>query len=209
MNGVNQEFSVIGFGKTIENRRANQAQQGGWLKSLYHPKALKLLDARSIAVMQAAYDAVLESGMNFTTASPRRGISLSVDSPNFEQEDFRYAFTQNNRATVIKQLAEHLNPLWLLSQLPNIPASHLAIQYKCQGPVFTCSGGEGQQAIEAALDTLENDEADTMFVGSCAEQSWMFLITTLENTLALKLPTQLNFTRQTLSVLLLKKDETL
>lgn len=207
MNKQNQEFSVIGTGKAQKNCLATEAEQGDWLKHLYHPKAVKLLDQRTCSVMQAAYDAGVESGLDFMTASLRRGISLSVQAPGVEPEDFHYAFAQKNNASPAKKLVDHLNPLWVLGQLPNIPASHLAIQYNCQGPVLTCSSGDGQQGIETALDVLENDEADFMLVGACAEHSWMLIITPLEKTLELNRPTKLNFTRKTLSLLCQKIGE--
>ncbi len=61
-------------------------------------------------------------------------------------------------------------PLWLLRQLPNMPACHVSIEFDARGPnnTITCRDASPLLALAEAVRTIERDAADAMIVGSCS-----------------------------------------
>lgn len=61
-------------------------------------------------------------------------------------------------------------PLWLLKQLPNMPACHVAIEHDAQGPNNTITSCESSAllALSEAVRVIERDAADVMIVGACS-----------------------------------------
>jgi len=149
-----------------------------WSDRLYQRKALKVIDTRGRLALKAAWQAVEQATLDYSKPSFRRGISLAVGSATMGEEDLRQAFQDGDDLPLVEKLNQHLNPLWILGRLPNIPASHLAIQFKCQGPVLTCL--TVRQALSDALDILENNEADCLLVGVSDRTSTILILATLE-----------------------------
>lgn len=60
-------------------------------------------------------------------------------------------------------------PLWLLKQLPNMPACHVAIDHDARGPNNTITSREASAllALSEAVYTIQRDSADCMIVGAC------------------------------------------
>jgi len=61
-----------------------------------------------------------------------------------------------------------MNPLWMLSYLPNMPASHIAIFNDLRGPnnSLTMREASGLLAIREAVQTIERGHADRMIAGA-------------------------------------------
>ena len=61
-----------------------------------------------------------------------------------------------------------MNPLWMLSYLPNMPASHIAIFNDLRGPnnSLTMREASGLMAIREAVQTIERGHADRMIAGA-------------------------------------------
>jgi 3-oxoacyl-[acyl-carrier-protein] synthase II len=60
-----------------------------------------------------------------------------------------------------------MNPLWMLSYLPNMPASHIAIFNDLRGPnnSLTMREAAGLMSIREAVQTIERGHADRMVAG--------------------------------------------
>jgi 3-oxoacyl-[acyl-carrier-protein] synthase II len=62
----------------------------------------------------------------------------------------------------------HVNPLWLLKYLPNMPASHVAIYNDLRGPnnSITLREASSGAAVGEAFSTIQRGHADILIVGS-------------------------------------------
>lgn len=60
-------------------------------------------------------------------------------------------------------------PLWLLRQLPNMPACHVSIEYNARGPNNTITSRDSSAilALNEAICCIERGAADAMIVGAC------------------------------------------
>src|SRR4029077_3154271 len=60
-------------------------------------------------------------------------------------------------------------PLWLLPQLPNMPACHVSIEHDARGPNNTTTSREASPllALSEAVHTIQRGAADCMIVGAC------------------------------------------
>lgn len=61
-------------------------------------------------------------------------------------------------------------PLWLLRQLPNMPACHISIDHNAAGPnnTITCRDASALLALGEAVRAIEAGRADAMIVGACS-----------------------------------------
>jgi 3-oxoacyl-[acyl-carrier-protein] synthase II len=61
-------------------------------------------------------------------------------------------------------------PLWLLKQLPNMPACHISIDHQAAGPnnTITCRDASALLALAEAVRVIESGRADAMIVGACS-----------------------------------------
>ena len=61
-------------------------------------------------------------------------------------------------------------PLWLLKQLPNMPACHVAIEHDARGPNNTITSCESSAllALAEGVRSIERGAADAMIVGACS-----------------------------------------
>lgn len=64
----------------------------------------------------------------------------------------------------------HIAPLWLLKQLPNMPACHISIDHNARGPnnTITCRDTSALMALAEAVRVIEGGRADVMIVGACS-----------------------------------------
>jgi 3-oxoacyl-[acyl-carrier-protein] synthase II len=62
-----------------------------------------------------------------------------------------------------------ISPLWLLPQLPNMPACHVAIENDARGPnnTITCREASALLALAEGFHTVQRGAADCMIVGGC------------------------------------------
>ncbi|MEZ6126016.1 MAG: beta-ketoacyl-[acyl-carrier-protein] synthase family protein [Planctomycetaceae bacterium] len=61
-------------------------------------------------------------------------------------------------------------PLWLLRQLPNMPACHISIDHDARGPnnTITCRDASALLALAEAVRCIESGRTDAMIVGACS-----------------------------------------
>jgi len=61
-------------------------------------------------------------------------------------------------------------PLWLLRQLPNMPACHVSIEYNACGPNNTITSRDASAllALSEAVGVIQRGAADCMIVGACS-----------------------------------------
>ena len=61
-------------------------------------------------------------------------------------------------------------PLWLLRQLPNMPACHISIDNNACGPnnTITCRDASALLALAEGVRVIESGRADAMIVGACS-----------------------------------------
>ena len=69
-----------------------------------------------------------------------------------------------------KETLNEIAPLWLLRQLPNMPACHVSIDHNAMGPnnTITCRDASALLALAEAVRVLEAGRADCMIVGACS-----------------------------------------
>ncbi|NJK93208.1 MAG: hypothetical protein HC904_16180 [Blastochloris sp.] len=145
-----------------------EAQDNLWFQhNLYEPKALKLMNDSTRLLLRAAARVVAEAGLDCSQASARRGIYLLMTLPFADEELRALAGKGTNQ---IQHLQQNLAPLWLLKQLPNLPAAHLALQFKFQGPAWTGQARreDWTDLCRQAEEILSDGEVDLLLVGICS-----------------------------------------
>jgi 3-oxoacyl-[acyl-carrier-protein] synthase II len=65
---------------------------------------------------------------------------------------------------------ERIAPLWLLRQLPNMPACHVSIEFDARGSNNTITNADSSaiMALMEAVNVIERGAADCMIVGGCS-----------------------------------------
>lgn len=65
---------------------------------------------------------------------------------------------------------DDISPLWLLRQLPNMPACHVSIEFDARGPNNTITSRESSAllALSEAIGVIQRGAADCMIVGACS-----------------------------------------
>ena len=65
-----------------------------------------------------------------------------------------------------------ISPLWLLRQLPNMPAAHVSIEFDARGPNNTITSRDASAilALNEAIGCIERGAADAMIVGACGSR---------------------------------------
>ncbi|GAB4160280.1 MAG: beta-ketoacyl synthase [Planctomycetaceae bacterium] len=64
----------------------------------------------------------------------------------------------------------NIAPLWMLRQLPNMPACHVSIEFDARGPNNTITSRDSSAllAVSEAVNVIERGAADCMIVGACS-----------------------------------------
>jgi 3-oxoacyl-[acyl-carrier-protein] synthase II len=65
-----------------------------------------------------------------------------------------------------------VSPLWLLRQMPNMPAAHVSIEFDARGPNNTITSRDASAilALNEAIGCIERGAADAMVVGACGSR---------------------------------------
>jgi 3-oxoacyl-[acyl-carrier-protein] synthase II len=68
-----------------------------------------------------------------------------------------------------EECMDQICPLWLLPQLPNMPACHVSIEHDARGPNNTITSREASPllALAEGVHTIQRGAADCMIVGAC------------------------------------------
>jgi 3-oxoacyl-[acyl-carrier-protein] synthase II len=148
------------------------------LTYVYKKKFLKVM-SRDIqlgvsAAALAMRDAKLQAG---SVAPERMGVEFGAGHISFTPEELAEAardyFDPSERQGYARWgegSMGRIAPLWLLRQLPNMPACHVAIEYDAQGPNNTITSAEASPllALQEAMRVIHRGQADVMVVGACS-----------------------------------------
>lgn len=148
-------------------------------KYIYHKKFLKVM-ARDIQLgVAAASLAMKDAGLPRGSVDPNRlGVDFGaghISTEPRELADAARSFAEdveggNSLARFAEDGLGQICPLWLLKQLPNMPACHVAIEHDARGPNNTITACESSAllALAEALRVIQRDAADVMIVGACS-----------------------------------------
>ncbi len=139
------------------------------------PKALKLANRRTELAVAAATMAIENAGLSETSLEGlRHEVLIGCSSSDLRIEELAQAVgydPDGKAATNIpffsQRILDGLNPLWLLTHLPNMVSAHVAIQLEATGPNSTLmtSGVAGQQAIGEGFRSIQSGETDVVLAG--------------------------------------------
>lgn len=142
-------------------------------------KALKMMCRESMMAVAAAQQAVVDGGFGSNSAGPMEpdgsGVVFGSDYMLSPPDDLlagmlacgtgagKFEYEKWGRVGL-----KEMNPLWMLSYLPNMPASHIAIFNDLRGPnnSLTMREAAGLLAIREAVQTIERGHADRMLAGA-------------------------------------------
>ncbi len=104
----------------------------------------------------------VEFGAGRISSTPQELAQAASDCAD-AQEAFEY--TRWGEGSMGK-----IAPLWLLKQLPNMPACHVSIEFDARGPNNTITSRDASAllALAEATRTIQRGAADAMIVGACS-----------------------------------------
>jgi 3-oxoacyl-[acyl-carrier-protein] synthase II len=138
-------------------------------------KALKMMCRESMMAVAAAQHAIADAGYATTAMDPdSSGVVFGSDYMLSPPDDLlagmktcgvaagQFDYDKWGGAGL-----KDMNPLWMLSYLPNMPASHIAIFNDLRGPNNSLTMREvaGVLSIREAVQTIERGHADRMIAG--------------------------------------------
>jgi len=139
-------------------------------------KALKMMCRESIMAVAAAQQAIAHAGWDRSRIGPERiGVTFGSDYMLSPPEGFVKAMLacgvgegEFHYERWGDQGLRQMNPLWMLSYLPNMPASHIAIFNDFRGPnnSLTLREASSLAAVREAAQTIERGHADCMVAGA-------------------------------------------
>ena len=139
-------------------------------------KALKMMCRESMMAVASAQQAIIDGGFGTTPMDPATsGVVFGSDYMLSPPEDFISAMKKAGIGAGGFEYGKwgtdglrDMNPLWMLSYLPNMPASHIAIFNDLQGPnnSLTMREASGLMAIREAAQTIARGHADRMIAGA-------------------------------------------
>ena len=146
------------------------------LKYLYEKKFLKVMSRDIQLGVVAASLAMKDSGLKSGDVDPDRlGVEFGSGHIPFnptELSDAARDFVADEHDPATRWGEDKMGkiaPLWLLRQLPNMPACHVAIEHDARGPNNTITSAESSAllALQEAMRVIARDQADVMVVGAC------------------------------------------
>lgn len=147
------------------------------LRYLKQRKLLKVMSRDIQLGVSAASLAVSDARLTVGSVDPDRlGVVFGagrISSPPQELADAAAQCLRDDGTFDFSLFGEEclsrISPLWLLPQLPNMPAAHVAIEHDARGPnnTITCREASPLLALAEAMHTIERGAADAMIVGGC------------------------------------------
>jgi 3-oxoacyl-[acyl-carrier-protein] synthase II len=164
-------FDASSFPTTI----AAEVKDFDPLKYIEKRKSLKVMIRDMQFAVAATKEAVADAGLDHTTIDPTKlGVIFGAGMISADVCELAPAIAKsrdaNGRFDLVRFGAEGIHqlfPLWLLKQLPNMLASHVAINYNAQGPSNTITTGcsASAHAIGEAFRVISRGGADIMITG--------------------------------------------
>lgn len=144
-----------------------------WIR---HRKTLKVMSRDIQLGVASANIAVDDASLTHGTVDPERlgvvfGASRITTTPQELAEAVAACSTEvpfdYNRWG--EDSMGQIYPLWLLKQLPNMPACHVSIDHDARGPNNTITSREASAllAVAEAYNVIQRNAADAMIVGAC------------------------------------------
>jgi 3-oxoacyl-[acyl-carrier-protein] synthase II len=147
------------------------------LQHVYHKKFLKVMSRDIQLGVCAASMAMKDADLAAGDVDPDRlGVEFGAGHISFTPgelaeaaQEFVAAATDGNSRWGDEGLSK-IAPLWLLGQLPNMPASHVAIEHDARGPNNTITSADASAllALQEALRVIHRGQADVMIVGAAS-----------------------------------------
>lgn len=144
---------------------------------LHQRKALKLMSRDIQLGVGAAAIAMQEARLERGRIDPDRlgvifGAGRISSTPQELAAAAKYCAKDDNFSFENfggEECLDQISPLWLLRQLPNMPACHVAIENDARGPNNTITSREASAllALSEAMNTIQRGAADGMIVGAC------------------------------------------
>jgi 3-oxoacyl-[acyl-carrier-protein] synthase II len=173
--------SGIGFLKAFANdhlpcRLAAEIEDFNPLNFLRQRKLLKVMSRDIQLGVSAAALAMTDARLVQGDVDPDRlGVVYGAGRIPFTPQELVEAAAYCARDDIFnfdrfdEDCMEQICPLWLLPQLPNMPACHVAIEHDARGPNNTITSREASPllALAEAVHTIQRGVADCMIVGAC------------------------------------------
>ncbi|MEO8344506.1 MAG: beta-ketoacyl synthase N-terminal-like domain-containing protein [Betaproteobacteria bacterium] len=142
----------------VEDRKLHKLIRRTDLFGLY--AAGRAIDGAGLAAYRETLSADAAATFN-----DRTGVYVGSGSGNFEnQYDYfpLLASAQGSLPTFGRELADTVNPMWLLRSLPNNVLGHIGIKYGLKGSnaCITSHSCSGSLAVIEGMEALRNGEAD-------------------------------------------------
>ncbi|MBW3540200.1 MAG: beta-ketoacyl-[acyl-carrier-protein] synthase family protein [Planctomycetes bacterium] len=147
------------------------------LDHVRHRKFLKVMSRDIQLGVSAAVLAARDAGLEPGAVDPDRlGVSFGCGRISTTPEELADAVklcSQSNEFSYTRWGEDSMGniaPLWLLRQLPNMPACHISIEYDARGPNNTITSRDSSAllALAEAVDVIRRGAADAMLVGACS-----------------------------------------
>jgi len=147
-------------------------------------KALKMMCRESMMAVAAAQHAIADAGFAPSSREPASSTPMDPDTSGVVFGSDYMLSPPDDLLAGMKTCGvaagkfeydkwggaglKDMNPLWMLSYLPNMPASHIAIFNDLRGPnnSLTMREAAGLMAIREAVQTIERGHADRMIAGA-------------------------------------------
>ncbi|MFK7778512.1 MAG: beta-ketoacyl-[acyl-carrier-protein] synthase family protein [Gimesia sp.] len=142
---------------------------------LYNKKFLKVMSRDIQLGVAAASDAVRNAGITTGTVDPDRfGVSFGAGHISTTPDELVEAVEMCAGETFEftrwgEDAMGQITPLWMLRQLPNMPACHISIEHNAQGPnnTITSQDSSALLALSEAMRWIKRGAVDCMIVGAC------------------------------------------
>ena len=146
-------------------------------KFVTHKKFLKVMSRDIQLGVSAAALAMRDAGLRKRSVDPDRlGVEFGAGRISSTPQELLDSVTRCSSTTGSFQFTRwgedsmgQIAPLWLLRQLPNMPACHVSIEHNARGPNNTITSRDSSAllALSEAVGVIQRGVADCMIVGAC------------------------------------------
>ena len=141
-------------------------------------KFLKVMSRDIQLGVSAASLAMKDAGLAPGQVTPERlGVTFGAGRISSTPEELAAAVRNCSKAGKGFQYTRwgedsmgQITPLWMLRQLPNMPACHVSIEFDARGPNNTITSRDSSAllALSEAVGVIQRGAADCMIVGACS-----------------------------------------
>ena len=162
----------------VPSKLAAEVRDFDPVEHIYNRKFLKVMSRDIQLGVASASMAMKDAGLRQGSIDPDRlGVEFGAGHMSATPEELADAAShlqQTADGVSFEGWAEEglgqIAPLWLLKQLPNMPACHVAIEHDARGPNNTITSCESSAllALAEGMRVIERGVADAMIVGACS-----------------------------------------